>query len=198
MGLNLNYIEGQTTLAEQEKYGLLICSITTREELDEFEQQNIEKAILWLYKRKISVEKLLDEKFITQLHEKMFSDVWRWAGSYRNRGKNLGVSYSNISMELRKLLDDSKFWIENQSFSKEEIAIRFKHELVSIHCFSNGNGRHSRLMADLIMEKIFHKPYFSWGSSDLIKQTDSRKLYISAVKKAENNNFKDLIKFAKS
>jgi len=45
MGLKLEYIEGQTPIDEDEKEGLLIRTISTRGELDEFEQANIQQAI---------------------------------------------------------------------------------------------------------------------------------------------------------
>jgi Fic-DOC domain mobile mystery protein B len=198
MGLNINYIEGQTQLDEDEKEGLLLKSITTREELDEFEQQNIEKAIQWTFTRKLKKEQLLSEKFIRDLHKKMYGDVWKWAGKFRNSEKNIGVKSYLIPIELKSLLDDCQYWIDNNTYGQEEIAIRFKHRLVSIHCFSNGNGRHSRLIADLIMEKIFGKTFFTWGGNNLLKQTDTRKIYIRALKSADNYEIGSLIAFAKS
>jgi Fic-DOC domain mobile mystery protein B len=198
MGLNINYIQGQTELDEEEKEGLLIKSITTREELDEFEQQNIEKAIQWTFARKFKNEQLLTEKFIKDLHKKMYGDVWKWAGQFRSSEKNIGAKSYLIPIELRNLLDDCLFWIDNDTYSHEEIAIRFKHRLVSIHCFSNGNGRHSRLIADLIMEKIFRGTFFTWGGNDLVQQTDARATYIEAVKLADKNEIQPLIAFAKS
>lgn len=198
MGLNINYIQGQTELDEEEKEGLLIKSITTREELDEFEQQNIEKAIQWTFVKKFKKEQLLTEKFIRDLHKKMYGDVWKWAGQFRSSEKNIGVKSYLIPIELRNLLDDCLFWIDNNTYSHEEIAIRFKHRLVSIHCFPNGNGRHSRLIADLIMEKIFRDPFFTWGRNDLVRQTDTRTTYIKAVKLADKNEIQPLIAFAKS
>jgi len=198
MGLEINYIDGQTPLSEEEKDGLKIPSITTREELDEFEQQNIEKAIQWTFGKKIKTEELLSEKFVKDLHKRMYGDVWKWAGSFRNSEKNLGIKSYLIPMKLKQLLDDTLFWFENNTFSPIEIAIRFKHELVSIHCFPNGNGRHSRLMADLIMEKLHGETFLSWGSSNLVNVTDKRKEYIAALKLADKRQIEPLISFAKS
>lgn len=198
MGLIINYLEGQTPLDEEEKEGLLIKSITTREELDEFEQQNIEKAIQWTFTRKLKKEQLLSEKFIKDLHKKMYGEVWKWAGQFRKSEKNIGIKSYLIPIELKYLLDDVLFWMSNLIYEPEEIAIRFKHRLVSIYCFSNGNGRHSRLMADLIMEKIYGGTFFSWGSNNLMKQTISRITYISALKLADTNEISSLLKFAKS
>ena len=198
MGLEINYIDGQTPLSEEEKDGLKIPSITTREELDEFEQLNIEKAIQWTFGKKIKAEELLSEKFVKDLHKRMYVDVWKWAGSFRNSEKNLGIKSYLIPVQLKQLIDDAKFWYENNTFPSVEIAIRFKHELVSIHCFPNGNGRHSRLMADLILEKLYGEPFLSWGSSNLVNVTDKRKEYIAALKQADKRQIEPLISFAKS
>jgi len=198
MGLAINYIDEQTPLSEEEKDGLKIPSITTREELDEFEQLNVEKAIQWTFGKKIKAEELLSEKFIKDLHKRMYGEVWKWAGSFRNSEKNIGIKSYLIPVQLKQLLDDAQFWFQNNTFPPVEIAIRFKHELVSIHCFPNGNGRHSRLMADLIMEKLFGEQFLSWGSSNLVNVTDKRKDYISALKLADKRQIEPLISFAKS
>jgi Fic-DOC domain mobile mystery protein B len=198
MGLDINYVDGQTPLSEEELEGLRISSITTREELDEFEQLNIEKAIQWTIGKKIKPEDLLSEKFIKDLHKRMYGEVWRWAGSFRNSEKNLGIKSFLIPVQLKQLLEDATNWYENKIFPPDEMAIRFKHELVSIHCFPNGNGRHSRLMADLIMEKIYGEPILTWGRSNLVKSNDKRKAYIQAIKMADNHNLQPLISFAKS
>jgi Fic-DOC domain mobile mystery protein B len=198
MGLTFEYINGQTPLNEEEKDGLKIPSITTREELDEFEQLNIEKAIQWTFGKKLKAEQLLSEKFIKDLHKRMYGEVWKWAGVFRNSEKNLGIKSYLIPVQLKQLLDDALFWYENNTYPPAELAIRFKHLLVSVHCFPNGNGRHSRLMADLIMEKLFHQSFFTWGSNNLIKANESRKNYINAVRKADNYDIKPLITFANS
>jgi Fic-DOC domain mobile mystery protein B len=198
MGLNSDYIDGQTPLNEEEQNGLLIPSITTREELDEFEQLNIEKAIQWTFGKKWKAEQMFSEKFVKDLHKRMYGEVWKWAGAFRESEKNLGIKSYLIPAELKVLLDDAIFWVQNDTHSPDELAIRFKHRLVSIHCFSNGNGRHSRLMADLIMEKLFNATFFSWGSSNLVKATETRKAYIKAVKMADKQDLQPLIVFAKS
>ncbi len=198
MGLEINYIYGQTPLEEEEKNGLLIPSITTRIELDEFEQLNIEKAVAWSFQKKINKHQLLTEEFVRKLHGKMFGDVWNWAGLFRKTNKNIGVDWPTISVQLRQLIDDCNFWIDNKIFSEEEIAIRFNHGIVKIHCFANGNGRHSRLMADLIMKNMFNKPAFTWGKSDLIKPSEVRRNYINAVKMADAGNIQPLLSFAKT
>ena len=198
MGLKIDYIDGQTPLNDEEQDGLLIPSITTREELDEFEQLNIEKAIQWTFGKKWKAEQLFKEKFVKDLHKRMYGEVWKWAGAFRESEKNIGIKSYLIPSELKMLLDDALFWVQNGTYSPEELAIRFKHRLVSIHCFSNGNGRHSRLMADLIMEKVFNATFFSWGSTNLVKANETRTEYIKAVKMADKHDLTPLIDFAKS
>ncbi len=143
MGLDLEYIDSQTALDEDEKEGLLIKSISTRFELDEFEQQNIERAIAWTLKKRFKIKEILTERFVRRLHNKMFDQTWRWAGDFRKSNKNIGVDKFRIEVELRALLNDCKYWIDNEIFNHDEIAIRFKHRMVNIHPFPNGNGRHS-------------------------------------------------------
>ena len=128
----------------------------------------------------------------------MYGQVWAWAGSFRKTNKNIGVDKWEISTALKALLDDALFWIEHNTFTPDEIAVRFKHKLVSIHCFSNGNGRHSRLIADIIIDKIYRQPVFTWGAKNLVKQGDSRTNYIKAIKEADKNNYKPLLQFARS
>lgn len=198
MGLDLKYTDGQTPLDEDEKEGLKLKSITTQKELDEFEQLNIEKAVEWTIRTHLKPEKILTEKFVKDLHKKMYSEVWKWAGEFRKTDKNMGTKWTQIGIELKKLIDDTKYWIENKTYPPNEIAIRFKHRIVAIHCFPNGNGRHSRMMADIILESIFGKEIFSWHMSDMVRADETRKEYIMALREADNGNIKPLITFAEN
>ncbi|MEZ5040310.1 MAG: mobile mystery protein B [Saprospiraceae bacterium] len=195
MGLELEYTKGQTPISEEEKAGLKIKSISTMGELDEFEQQNIEEAIEWTLRKAPAVETILSEEFVNLVHEKMFNNVWRWAGSYRLTNKNIGVVYYRIRQEVHNLMNDCKYWIENDVYPPDEIAIRFKHRLVSIHLFPNGNGRHSRLMGDILIEALNKKP-FTWGSQT-IDQNESRKEYIDALRAADKGDYTGLIQFSR-
>jgi len=197
MGLELEYIDGQTPIDEEEKTGLRIKTISTQEELNELEQQNIELAIEWTLLNKFKVQQILTEAFLQAVHKKMFGNVWKWAGKLRVTNKNLGVDRLQIRMYLRQLLEDCKYWIENHTFTEEEIAIRFKHRLVSIHLFPNGNGRHSRLMADLLI-KALGKEEFTWGSRNLTFDGDIRRQYINAIRDADAGNYEPLLKFSSS
>lgn len=194
MGLDLNYLYGQTPLDEEEMQGLLLPTIATHGELDEFEQQNIEQAVLWTMSRTFKSQIIFTEEFVRMVHKRMFAQVWGWAGEFRGTNKNIGVDFWQISVRLRSLLDDAKYWHEHNIFSPDEMALRFKHRMVSIHCFSTGNGRHSRLMADIIIEKIYHQPVFTWG----IEKGEARSKYLQALKVADEGDFSLLLKFGRS
>lgn len=198
MGLNLEYIKGQTPIDEEEKEGLLIKTISTRGELDEFEQSNIQKAVEWSLKRKFSYKTILTVSFIKELHEQMFSEVWEWAGTFRRSDKNIGVDKYHIEQHLIALLDDCKFWIENNIYEDDEIAIRFKHRLVKIHLFPNGNGRHARICADILISHALNKPIFTWGGKDLTEQSETRTKYLTAIYQADQEIIEPLIAFARS
>ena len=197
MGLIIQYTIGQTPLDEEENEGLRIKSISNRHELNEFEQHNIEKAMLWLKSKRIDAEELLSEKFVKELHRRMYGDVWKWAGLFRKTNKNLGVDKHIIPQSLKQLLDDSRYWIQQRSFSADEIAIRVKHRIVQVHCFANGNGRHSRLIADAMMEKIFNQQPFTWGAAGTKAPPHLRTAYIKALQKADAGNYSALVAFAK-
>ena len=198
MGLELDYLEGQSALTEEEKEGLKIKSISTHEELDEFEQKNIEMAHEWLFGKKITLDSLLSVEFIKELHRRMFGNVWLWAGTFRRSGKNIGkVDWTQIPIEIKKLIEDCNYWISHKIFSDEEIAVRLSHRLVWIHPFPNGNGRHSRLMADIMMERIFNKPHFTWSGKDLRSDNEMRDEYLAALHEADDGSFARLINFVK-
>lgn len=197
MGLDLDHSEGQTPLDEDEKEGLLIRSVTTRGELDELEQQGVEQAVEFFLYKKLKIEKVLSQDFIKELHLRMFRDIWKWAGEYRTTNKNIGVDKYEIAIEIKKLLDDALYWVEKSVFSEDEIAIRLSHRLVKIHPFANGNGRHSRLYADIIISNCFSKPLFTWGSKNLTRQGEARSTYLRALRAADENDYSLLIEFAR-
>ena len=148
--------------------------------------------------RSFGPETIFTGAFACKVHERMYGDVWAWAGEFRKTNKNIGIDKWQIPAELKHLLDDAKYWLANKTYSQEEIAVRFKHRMVSIHCFPNGNGRHSRLMADIVIEKVFKQPVFTWGAGNLVKKGDSRATYLAAVKLADKGDIQPLIAFARS
>lgn len=190
------YPDGATPLDPDEIDGLKIKHITTRGELNRWEQENIQDAIAWLQRRRKS--DILNEDFICLLHEKMFGKVWTWAGHFRRTDKNIGVQWTLVPIELRQLLDDVRYWVENKTFPSNEIAYRFHHKLVWIHLFPNGNGRHARMMADILLNEVFGVGHFSWGGEDLVDSGATRKLYIEALRAADNQDYSLLESFLKS
>lgn len=183
-----------TPLTPDERQGLIPSDITYRRELNKAEQENIARAQDWALSRR---RDLLSEKFIKALHGRMFGDVWQWAGNFRTSERNIGTTYYQIPMALRDLLADAKAWIEHSAYSSDEIAIRFHHRLVQIHPFPNGNGRHSRLMADLLIMQLGGER-FTWGSANLQDPRELRKRYIGALKAADDHNIGPLLAFARS
>ncbi|GAB3995661.1 mobile mystery protein B [Spirosoma daeguense] len=191
-----DYPPGATPLEPEEIEGLKLSHITTRSELDRWEQENIQDALTWLARRRKT--DILDEVFICQLHYNMFGKVWRWAGRFRRTDKNIGVSWSRVAVELRQLLHDTKAWIAYNAYTPDEIACRFHHRLVWIHLFPNGNGRHARLMADILLTDLLKQTAFSWGGTDLSNPTATRKRYITALQAADTHDYRLLQDFVRS
>jgi len=199
MGIKLDYKNGQTPLDEDEIAGLKVKTITTVGELNEHEQNNIEEAVQWAFNRKVSSDTLLTKEWIFNLHYRMYKNVWEWAGQKRTSNKNIGVDKKSIDVALYHLLDDIKYWIVNRTYDPIEIAVRFKHSLVSIHCFPNGNGRHARLCADILIKQLTGQDGFSWGSGEnLYQEGEQRSAYIKALKLADQGDYQPLIEFASS
>ena len=197
MGLGLDYTDGQTPLDEDEKEGLIITTLTTRGELDEFEQLGVEKAIAWAMRRKLALPDILSENFVKGLHKRMFEDIWKWAGEFRRSNKNLGGDKEQTRIELKQLIDDCHHWIAHNVFAKDDIAVRFSHRIVKIHPFANGNGRHSRLIADILVSHGLGRPHFSWGSVNLTAQGEARTKYLQALHHADENDYRLLVEFAR-
>lgn len=189
------YPPGATPLMPEELEGLKLKHITNRGELDRWEQENIQDALAWL--KRVRNPEILSEDFILELHKRMFGKVWRWAGQFRRTDKNIGVSWTRIAIELRQLVDDAKAWVEFKTYPADEIAYRFHHRLVWIHLFPNGNGRHSRLMADIILTELFGIEAFTWGQDDLLRANEIRKQYIKALKTADQHDYSLLGEFVR-
>ena len=184
---------GATPLEREDIEELIPDHIETRTELDEWEAQNIIQAMSGLRRPK----EVLSDSFLRYLHRKMFDNTWTWAGEYRLRETNLGVAPFQIPTAVRNLCEDAKVWRDQDVFPPDEIAIRFHHQLVSIHPFRNGNGRHSRLAADLLIESLGGSR-FSWGRSNLVQPTETRQQYLSALREADNGEIQPLMEFARS
>jgi Fic-DOC domain mobile mystery protein B len=189
--------DANTPLTPEEHDGL-IPNLATHEELNEWERDNILQARQWaLVDRQLTRSDPMSENYIRELHRRMFGQTWRWAGAYRKTEKNLGVPVAHIREGLAQVLGNAKYWLENKTYDVDESAIRFHYELVVIHAFPNGNGRHARLIADIVATK-YGCPVFSWGSKDLISPGESREAYLTALRAADNGDMRGLLRFARS
>jgi Fic-DOC domain mobile mystery protein B len=186
--------EANTPLTAEEREQLIPSYITLRHELNEAEQVNIGEAFRWAVSRKRDV---LDQDFLSDLHRRMFGDVWRWAGQYRTTARNIGVDAYRIAMDVRQLVDDASYWVEHETYRPDEIAVRFSHRLVAIRPFPNGNGRLSRLVGDLLARQL-GRPAFSWGRASLVDAGDTRARYVAALRAADNHDIEPLLAFARS
>lgn len=194
MMMKFNYPEGATPLEPEEIAYLIPAHITTHEQLNAWEQKNIISAEKWARVKK----DIISVHFFQALHKQMFNETWKWAGTFRHSGKNIGVDWYTIPVELKKLCDDVLYQLFNKSFSHDEIAVRLHHRLVWIHAFPNGNGRHARLVADLLIMQ-FGYARFSWGiNQDLYKATSIRNQYIYALRLADQGDYSAIIVFARS
>tara|TARA_R110002110_G_scaffold415847_1_gene657764 strand:- start:23910 stop:24503 length:594 start_codon:yes stop_codon:yes gene_type:complete len=190
----LDYPDGATPLDPDEMEGLRFSHVSTRGELDQLEQANIVDGMAWL-KRQKSPD-VLTEGFACDLHKQLFGKVWKWAGSFRRTEKNIGVDPIQIAIQLRQLLDDARFWIENDTYPPKELAARFHHKLVYIHPFPNGNGRHARIMADALLTKLMGEPEIDWaGGYKLENMNERRDQYIAALRLADGHDYTALLDF---
>lgn len=190
-------LPGQTPLDPDEAEALIPSWIATRDDLNQVEQENIVRARLWARRRALKTNDVLSEPFVRQLHERMFGDVWRWAGRYRQSEKNIGVEAWRIPEELGQLLANTAYWIENSVYSPDEIAVRFHHRLTQIHPFPNGNGRFSRLAAELLVE-VLDGEVFSWGRDLAADPEVARAAYIDALRAADAADIEPLLRFART
>jgi len=183
---------GNTPLDPDELSALIPHHVQTQSELNNIEQLNIADGEIWLFTLKNT--DVLNITFLCKLHKRMFNRTWRWAGKFRKSDKNIGIEWTQINTQLKQLLDNIKYWIQNNTFDIDEIAIRFHHQLVFIHPFVNGNGRHARLITDKLLT-IHGRPKFSWGNTNLQNQSEIRNRYISALRASDNGNYKPLLEF---
>jgi Fic-DOC domain mobile mystery protein B len=186
--------DAATPLTPEEMHGLIPTHIAFRRELNQAEQDNILRGQSWALGRSRDP---LTEKFILELHRRMLGDVWRWAGKLRTSERNIGIEYWKIPVALRQLLDDANAWIDFKTYPPEEMALRFHHRLVQIHPFPNGNGRHSRLMADLLAMR-HGGARFTWGRQSLRDPSAVRTCYIDALRAADRHDIAPLLAFARS
>jgi len=188
--------DGATQLTPAEEQDLIPSHITMRSELNALEQANILQAEAWLLTRRRKPDPL-DPGFLKELHRRMFGSVWKWAGAYRKSDRNIGIHWPKISLELETLCRDAAFWKSERIYSPDELAVRFHHRLVWIHCYPNGNGRHARLAGDLMIMSLGGRR-FAWGGTSLEAPSDVRRTYMDALRKADDGDQSDLLRFARS
>lgn len=188
--------DGNTPLSPEELADL-IPNLATKEELNEWERENILRGREWAVGDRTSPTDMVSDEYVRKLHKKMFDETWKWAGDYRQTEKNIGVSVHEIRERLMALFGDTRYWIENGTYLPDEIAVRFHHRLVFIHPFPNGNGRHARLIADMIAMKL-GRPAFTWGSANLVKEGEARTTYLEAIRAADDGDIQPLLNFARS
>jgi Fic-DOC domain mobile mystery protein B len=190
---------GSTSLTPDDLAGLLPTWLATQRDLNEAEQANIERAVRWAFTGRRPVKDvgdLLTVTFSAELHKRMFGEVWRWAGQHRKVQTNIGVDAHVIGPSMKQTFDDARFWTEHGTYPVEEIAVRLHHRLVAIHPYPNGNGRQTRMLADVYLD-VLGENRLSWGGGgDLIHQTDQRDEYLAALRSADAHDIAPLLKFA--
>lgn len=194
--MKFEYPVGATPLDPDEAAELIPAHITTQGELNAWEEANILQGERWAFRQK--KPELLTEGFVRSLHKKMFDQTWNWSGTFRSSNKNIGVDWTQVSTQLRNLLDNAQYQLDHSVYSNQELAVRLHHQLVFIHPFPNGNGRHARLLADLVMLNQ-GEDRLTWGSREAIaKSGDIRRLYIDALRKADRGYIDPLLEFSQS
>lgn len=191
---------GATPLDPDEADGLIPSHIGTRGELDELEEANIQEGLRWAHAKALVPARPVDaltESFVFELHREMFGSVWAWAGKVRRTDKNIGVDKFQVPTEVRKLVEDARYWRDNGTYPPDELAVRFHHRLVAIHPFPNGKGRHARMMADIIVQQA-GRPAFTWGGRSLNTTSELRSAYIDALRSADRGDMEPLMQFARS
>jgi len=199
MALTDPHSPGATPLRPEDLRALRLLHITTYAELNEAEAANIIAGQEWALRSRTSdLPSILSDDYLQQLHEEMYGEVWKWAGNYRTHDTNIGSRYPMIRTDLRQFLDDARYWSTHKTYEPEEFAIRAHHRIVKIHPFANGNGRHSRLVADLLLMKHFKVKRLSWGGGALGNTDPNRVKYIEALQEADRSDYASLIVIAQA
>ena len=192
--------EGATPLTDEELDGLIPDHVATRADLNEVEFENLVKALPWAHAqaRRFVPDDLLAYGFLFELHQRMFGDVWRWAGTQRQREINIGVDPAQITERVKGVVDDARYWHDHSTFPPDEIAIRLHHRLVAVHPFPNGNGRCTRLIADLYLLTCGEKE-LTWGGAGGPGEVGAvRTAYLQALRAADVHDYLPLTDFART
>ena len=193
--MDFAHAPGATPFDADEAQGLIPTHIDTTSQLNEWEQLNILQAEGWLFSRKRA--DVLTEAFVRRLHREMFSETWEWAGKYRTTQKNIGVPAYAIMSSVKDTIDNARHWILYETYGLSEAAVRLHHRMVAIHPFPNGNGRHTRMLADALLY-AHDAPKLTWGRASLYQDGEVRAAYLRALREADSGSFASLIAFASS
>ena len=189
---------GSTPLDPSDLHELKLSWVTTLEDLNGAEQACIARALMQPKWQAMPVSRVFDDLTLRQLHRVMFSDVWRWAGRYRTTERNIGIAPERVAVAVRDLTADALVWVEGANPRPlDEAAAAFHHGLVAIHPFPNGNGRHARAAADLLLNSL-GAAAFTWGGATLVSPSDARAKYISALQRADSGDLGPLMEFVRS
>ncbi len=196
-------IPGETPLTEEDLLGLKLPLVNNRAQLSAVEGPNILSAKQWALKsRRSRLPEMLTVEYMQELHRRMLGDVWQWAGKIRSiQLQNAFASaVPYIRSDLQGLYHDAmEYWLPDKSMSPDEVALRIHHRVVKIHPFQNGNGRHSRLLADLVLEKHFGVAPFTWGGNAELGNTDPhRQIYLDGLKVADKGNYGPLMQLCRA
>jgi Fic-DOC domain mobile mystery protein B len=183
--------DGQTPLDQDEAAGLIPSWIATRGDLNVAEEGNVAEGLAW-GRKAVGRHDVLTQEFLRSLHQRMFGSVWKWAGLYRSTEKNIGVTPSAISSELKNLFDDVQAWHKFDTYGLDERAARVHHRMTWIHPFPNGNGRCARVFTDLYLAKN-GSDEFKWGAS--LPQDTQRPRYLAAIRAADVHDYGPLLDF---
>ena len=198
MALTDPHAPGATPLSQEDIEGLKHV-VTTHAELNELEAANIVRGQEWaLTARRTRFPDMLSDDYVQLLHKKMYGDVWTWAGKYRRTDTNIGATHTCIRTDLRNLFGDATYWIGHTTYPPDELAIRLHHRLVFVHPFPNGNGRHARLIADLLLLRHFGVKRLPWGGNSLGSSDPRREEYIACIRGADAHNYGPLLQFCRS
>ena len=181
-----------------DRSGLLLSSSPrlSDEDINQAELVGIVEATVWAKSARLDPKKF---KFWQRLHQRMFGQVWDWAGEWREHEPNIGVPPHDIQSKLKVLQDDLAFWLSDEcEMPALELVARFHHRLVLVHPFSDGNGRWGRLMTDVLAARELGLSPLTWAASsgDLRdSESEERKIYIAAIKAADRGDFSPLMDY---
>lgn len=179
--------EGETPLDDLSGLKVKIPNIT-RSQLDVVEAENIQDALLkYINPRRV---RRFDTKFFQTLHKSMFGNVWDWAGDFRDSQTNIGSPPISIYQDLIILERDLEVWPHEM-----ESAVRLHHRAVQIHPFKGGNGRWSRLLSDLWLQK--YTGLTTRWPEGLEEESPIRKDYLTALREADRLNYDPLLELHK-